>query len=63
MKYGVPRPSDVQRVREWLLNDVLAGGKIDRVCVTTKGLLISLAGDINFHLAGTTHVEFPLDRG
>jgi hypothetical protein len=63
MKYGVPHPSDVQRVREWLLNDVLAGGKIDRVCVTTNGLLISVAGDINFRLAGTTHVEFPLDWG
>jgi hypothetical protein len=62
MKYCVPRPCGVQRVREWLLNDILAVGKIDRLCVTTDGLLISLAGDINFHLAGTTQVEFPLDR-
>jgi hypothetical protein len=63
MKYGLPCLDDVQRVREWLLNDVLAGGMIDRVCVTTDGLLINLPGDINFHLAGTTHVEFPSDRG
>jgi len=54
MKYGPPNSLDVQRVQEWLFNEVLDGESIDHVVVTPYGMEIITRSAISVSLAGKT---------
>jgi hypothetical protein len=59
MKYGLPDASDVQKVQEWLFNEVLDGESIDRIVVTPYGMEIITRSAISLSLAGNTCLAFP----
>jgi hypothetical protein len=60
MKWGLPQAADIEQIREWLVNDILPGERIDGVRITRNGLQITLGNKkITAHFSNPPHFEFP----
>jgi hypothetical protein len=59
MKFGLPNDSDVRRLRQLLINEVLSGEAIAHVDLKPCGMEIITTNNLSLYLKGAAYLSFP----